>query len=298
MPGPGGGSRGGGGHGGGFGGGGGFRGGGHGGGFHGGYYHRPYRRYGGFWGFGLGGGLFGFFLMPFILIFIAILIIVSVIGGAFGSIAEGGVTDYGEKRFQEYADAEYYKAFGTSTAYEDNILLVFLTNEDADEYYYIAWVGDHIKPDVNELFGAEYTELGRALNESINTSGYWYSLDSNLAMAVNKMAEYVEREGVSDLFSCNEQHIQVQSELINYGNFDLTEQTVENALADFTERTGITMSIVVNDMDEVFGVDYGSMIWGIVMVVILVGVAVFLIVKGVRKRKAANDGNADYNPFS
>ena len=287
MPGPGGGGRGGGFGGGSFGGGGGFGGGGH----RGYGYYRPY----GFGFFGLGGGLLSIFLMPFILILFAAIILFTVVFGAFGSIAEGGVTDYQEKQFQDYADAEYYKAFGDSTAYEDNILLVFLTNEDADNYYCIAWVGDHIKPQINELFGNEQTALGTAMYQSINMNGYWYSLDSNLALAVSKMTDYVTAKGISS-FNCNEQHVQVDSKLINYGNFNLSEQTVNAALTDFTAETGITMSIVVNDMNEVFGVDYSSMIWGIVLVALFVGLAIFFIVKGVRNRR--RNSYDDGNPFN
>ena len=288
MPGPGGGGSGGGFGGGSFGG----RGFGGGGGYRGGGYRRRY--YSPFGFFGFGGGLFGLFFMPFILILIAAIILFTTVLGAFGSIAEGGVTDYQERQFQDYADAEYRKAFGASTAYEDNILLVFLTNEEADDYYCIAWVGDHIKPQINELFGNQYTELGTAINQSINTSGYWYSLDSNLALAVNKMTDYVTAERLSDSFSCTEDHVQVDSKLINYGTFDLSEETVNSALSEFTARTGITMSIVVNDMNAVFDVDYSSMIWGIVIVVVLVGVAILLIVNAVRKRRG---GRTDNNPF-
>ena len=296
MPGPGGGSRGGGGH---FGGGGGFRGGGHHGGYHGGGYYGGYypRRFGGFWGFGYGGGCMSVLLMPFILIVCAAIVLFGILGGAFGSIAEGGITDYEEIEFQQYADAEYAKAFGSSTAYEDNILLVVLTNEDADEVYYIAWVGDHIKSDIRNMFGNEYTELGSAIEQSINVNGYWYSLDTDLAAVVDKMADYIEYEGLSSSFTCNENHNQVEPSLINYGEFELSETAVETALRDFTDRTGITLSIVVNDMDEVFGLNYSSMIIGIILVVVLVGAAVFFVIKGIRNRRGASYRD-DENPFN
>ena len=294
MAGPGGGGRGGGFGGGSFGGGGG-----RGGGFGGGGYHRHhsyYRPYGGFGLFGFGGGLISIIFMPFILIMFAALIFFSVVLGAFGGIAQGGVTDYQEKAFQDYADQEYYKAFSDSTAKEDNILLVFLTNEDANDYYCIAWVGDHIKSDVNYLFGNQYTELGEAIHNNINTSGYWYSLDTNLAGAVNEMAYYVEREAALGSFTCNEEHVQTESKLINYGEFNVSEEVVNAALADFTERTGITMSIVVDDMNKVFGVDYSSVIWGVVIVLVLVGVAVLFIIKGIRNRRGSSYD--DGNPFN
>ena len=232
--------------------------------------------------------------MPFLFIVFAAIILFTAVFGAFGSIAQGGITEYQEKDFQDYANAEYAKAFSSSTAYEDNILLVFLTNEDADGYYCIAWVGDHIDNDVNYLFGAEGSGLGVAMERSINTAGYWYSLDSNLAMAVDMMADFVEGEGLSSSFSCNENHNQVESKLINYGEFEISESIVNSALADFTERTGITMSIVVNDVSEVFETNYSQMIWGIVLVVLFIGLAVLFIVKGIRNRRGAR---VDDNPF-
>ena len=302
MAGPGGGSRGGGFGGGSFGGGGG-----HGGGFGGGHHHHHhhgfyygpyYRRYG---FFGFGGGLFGIFLMPFILIGFAVLILLSTILGAFGGIAEGGITNYQEKNFQIYADAEYTKAFGqpNTAAYEDNILIVFLTNEEADDYYCIAWVGDHVDLDINEMFGNQNTPLGRAINSSINTSGYWYSLDSNLALAVSKMTSSVEGVAANGAFSCKEEeHNVAESKLINYGSYDLNEETVNSALEEFTEKTGITMSIVVNDMDVVFGVDYTSMIISIIIVVVLISLSVFFIVKGVKARRRQKRGYDSNNPFA
>ena len=110
------------------------------------------------------------------------------------------------------------------------------------------------------------------------------------------MADYVESKGLSDSFSCNEEHVQVDSKLINYGEYDISEEIVNSALHDFTERTGITMSIVVNDVSEVFDTNYSQMIWGIITILLLLGFAVFLIVRGVRRRRLSSGYNDD-NPF-
>ncbi len=312
MPGPGGGSRGGGGFG---GGGGGFRGGGHGGfgGHHGGFggprgprgfhYHRgPF-----FWGprvrfYGPGGGCLGILLAPVIIILMAGVMLMSVIGGAVGSISEGGMTDYQESEFQAYADSEYQKAFGRSSSYEDNILLVVLTNKEADEYYYIAWVGDHIHSDITNMFGAERTEFGQAMNYCVNQSYYAYSLDSDLANVVDKMAGHIERLSLDSSFkrSCGDAHTSANySRLTNYTDLSLTADTVDSALKAFTEQTGIAIAIVVDDMDEVLGVDYTDMIISIIIILVLVAIAVFLIIKGVRayneekKRSSSNDQKKD-----
>ena len=131
MPGPGGGSRGGGFGGGSFGGGG-FGGGGfgrgprhhHHGPFFGGWYHRPY--YG---GGGCIGGLLGIILLPVILLLLVSIILVSMIGSAISNVANGGIISYDEVKFQKYADQQYAAAFSSYSNYENNILLVFLTNE-------------------------------------------------------------------------------------------------------------------------------------------------------------------------
>ena len=277
--------------GGGFGGGGGHRG--------RGYYYRPYGF--GFWGFG--GGLFSIFLMPFMFIFFAVIILLSTILGAVGGIAEGGITDYEEKRFQEYALTEYQKAFAESSmeGYEDNILLVFLTNEQADGYYCISVVGNDINDNIYKLFINENAKLNTVVAENINQSGYWYSLDKNLALTVNAMSKAVtddmESEHLSSAFTCEEEHNKSSSKLINYGGYTLNEKVVNSALQNFTAETGITMSIVVNDMDEVFGVDYTSMIMSIIIAVVLIALSVFFIVKGVRARRRAKRGYNPDNPF-
>lgn len=166
---------------------------------------------------------------------------------------KGGSNDsgYNEEVFQDYANSEYKKAFKKSTAYEDNILIVFLTTEDADEYHYIGWVGDHINYEINCLFGNEKTELGRAMNNSINKSGYSHSLDTNLVSVVNRMTDEVEELKV-DSFTCSENHKQVESKLVNYTELELTEELVNKALKNFTDKTNIPIVVVVEDSDDVF----------------------------------------------
>lgn len=321
MPGPGGGSRGGGGGfrgggGGGFhgGGGGGFRGGG-GGGFHGGFGggprppHRPPRRPHGFWGgwfygprgyYGGGflGGLLGILLLPIILVLIAVIMLVSSFGSAFSVLSRGGVSTYDENVFQDYADAQYAAEFGASTAYEDNLMLVFLVDEE--EYYdyaYIAWVGDHVNTNIRDMFGNEQTEFGRAIAASVNQSSYKYSLDTDLAKMVRIMQDHIVQGGYSS-YTCSEDHAQVSSHLTNKTEMALTEQTVNAALVEFTETTGIPVVLVVERIDEVFERTVPTQtIVTVVIAIALIALAVYLIVRGSknRKRRDEDNGNDSYN---
>lgn len=303
MPGPGGGAHGGGGsRGGGFGGGprgGGGFGGPHRGGFGGPRYHRGFR--GGFYrrGFYGGGGclgsLMGMILMPVILILLSVVLLFSSVGNAFSVISQGGVITYDEEKFQDYADAQYATEFGNSTAYEDNILIVFLTDEEHYDYYYIAWVGDHIATDINLMFGNNQTALGRSIAASVNTSSYKYSLDSNLAQVVEQMKNSIADKSI-DSFTCSENHIQVESHLTNKTDIELTAATVNTALQSFTDETGIPMVIVVEDMEDVFGKEIpANTIFTAIVAVALMILAVYLIIRGVRKRKENGEGNSNSN---
>lgn len=195
------------------------------------------------------------------MILIAVFLIFSFVGSMFSGTSSVEVITYDENTFQDYADACYAEEFGSSDAYEDNLLLVFLAEEDVYyDYYYIAWVGDHIAMDINYMFGDESTELGQAIAECVNESSYKYSLDSNLAEVIKTMEQHIVSQGLTSSFNCEENHIQVRSHLTNKTNMELTEDTVNAALQSFTDTTGIPIVIVVDDIGDVFGeeVSFGS----------------------------------------
>lgn len=315
MAGPGGGSRGGGfgggsrgggfggGHGGGFGGG--SRGGGFGGGpyhrgprFGYGYYHRP--RFFGFgpryYGYGGGclGGFLGALMAPFILLLVVGVMMFGIVGSALSNAANGGIISYDERTFQDYANTEYYKAFGNSNATEDNILIVVLTNEETDGYYCIAWVGDNIQDKINLMFGDDTTAFGQSMIASINDF-YAYSLDSNLAMVMNTMTEKVEKLGLTSSFKKQYSHEKSpESHLVNYTDLALTEETVDEALVAFTEATGIPTVIVVEDMETVFGKSLPAEdIFILIVLAALAVVAIVTIVRTVKNRSKFKQGNPE-----
>ena len=235
----------------------------------------------------------GIILLPVIIVIFAVVLMFSAFGNAFTDISSGGSVKYDEETFQDYANEEYAAVFGNSSAYEDNIMLVFLVDEEHYNYYYIAWVGDHIVSDINNMFGNERTELGRAIASCVNTNSYKYSLDSNLAQVFEKMTAEIEEENLTSSFKCNEDHIQTKSYLINKSEVPMTEQTVNDSLDAFTSATGIPAVIVVDEAEDVFGktINMSSIIMLIIAVALIV-LAVYLIVRGIRRRNsdANNDG--------
>lgn len=301
MPGPGGGSSGGGfggggsRGGGGFGGGGGYRGGGYRGGYRGGYFFGP-RYYGG----GCLGGFIGMMFLPIIAILLAGVFLVSSIVSAFTIAGKGGVVTYDENKFGDYANARYEEEYGGKSGYEDNILIVFATSEEYDEFYCIAWVGDHIVRDVNYMFGNESTEFGRVVTSSINRQSYKYSLDSNLADVVETLADKIVIRGIDDSHTCTE----IQgggSNLINRSDLDLSSEEVEGALEYFTAKTGIPISIVVDEEEDVFGKSMPiSVIITIIISLAVIAGAAFALFKAFKYRNGGpNDNNMfDDNTFT
>ncbi len=315
MAGPGGGSRGGGfgggsrgggfggGHGGGFGGG--SRGGGFGGPYHRGprfgygYYRRPRffgfgPRYYGYGGGGCLGGLLGALMAPIILLLVVGVMMFGIVGSALANVANGGIISYDERTFQDYANTEYYKAFGNSGATEDNILIVVLTNEETDGYYCIAWVGDNVQDKITLMFGDETTAFGQSMIASVPDM-YAYSLDANLALVMNTMSEKIENLGLVSSFKKEYSHeSSPESHLVNYTDLALTEETVNDALVSFTETTGIPAVIVVEDMEEVFGktLPMGDVVILVVLAVLAV-VAIVSIVRTVKNRSKFKQGNPE-----
>jgi uncharacterized membrane protein len=259
----------------------------HGGGFHGGHHppppprhhHRPFFHGRGYYGGGGyhhhhhgGGGILSTFF-AFIIVLVMLFGIFKFVFGINGSDVrewiddfkydstyneeqyydEYGEGDYSESLFQSYTNDKYQEIYGETTCYEDNILVVFLTTDANDGYYTIAWVGDNINYQITDMFGNEQTELGDAMSTSISDY-HGYSLGSNLAQVVDKMTDNVTQLDLDSPYKSEGDRSSVaDSKVYNYSNCEFTEDTVNASLKNFTDKTGVTFCIVVDNETTVFG---------------------------------------------
>ena len=234
--------------------------------------------------------MIGALMAPFLLVIVAVVLLVGTLTSGFSTLLAGGETQYNEERFQDYADEQYAAAFGANSAgYEDNLLLVFLTEEDYEGYYCIAWVGDNIRSDINRLFGDEYTVFGRVVNQSV-ASNYKYSLDSNIAQVMEMMTDEVLALGGDSSFKTEPTGEHAASRLIDYtagkGELSLTESTVNDALEGFTEATGIPAVVVVDHIDSVFSKTLTTeSVLVLILAVILIVIAIVMLVRWFRNRE-------------
>lgn len=253
---------------------------------YGGFYRRPFwgRRYYG------GGGCLGTFAGMLIMLIVVALMIVVFAAGSIRNIASGGQVVYSELTMQDYADGQYKKEFGQS---EDALCLVFLTGDDAEGYYSIAWIGDNIHTKINDMFGNEYTAFGKAVNQYIGSTYHAYSLDKSLASVMDSMTEQIVSLGLDSSFVDAPDTAIGGSHLINYTDLSLTENTVNRSLENFTDKTGIPTIIVVEDMEKVFGKSLATS--DMLMIVLLIVIAVIIIVKFVKGSRANGSSDEENN---
>lgn len=248
------------------------------------FFHRPFfhRPYGG--GGGCLGSMFGMIISIF---FIGILLFALLFGGVaslFNGCSFEAVNGYDESTLQEYANKQYAVAFGNTDDYESNILLVFTVYNDYSGYETIAFVGYNIDSDISNMYGNEYTDYGIAVMANM-PDYYEYSISKNLADIVESMeektAKYASADGEVDTSF---------SKLINNSNLvSMNEETVNKALVSFTEKTGISIAVVVADGVDVFGESKEFEILGIIAIIII---AVIALVAIFSKRGGGKSGSS------
>lgn len=243
----------------------------------------------------------GMLMLPVILLVLVVALLFSTVSSTITTVANGGSVMYDEAVFQDYAYDQYDLAFHDSGAYEDNLLIVFLVNEERDGYYTIAFIGDNVRDEINYMFGNEYSEFGSAMQSSISDY-YAHSISANLAAMINKMTDEVTALDLESSFRKESTpSSSAKAELVNDTDLRISDETVGDALNAFTEQTGIPVVLVVEDMETVFGKALSPE--NIFTIILLIGAAalcIFFIVRAGRKRKEAeengsNSGRSDYD---
>ena len=211
-----------------------------------------------------------------------------------------GRPSYDANDFQDYCYEIYYDEFSSYGAKEDYLLLVIATEDyDYYDYYYMAFAGKHISPDVKNMLGDNYSELGRAFSTYINSTSYKYSLDGDIAAALDKVSNAVSKQ--SDIYTCEENHSQYQSRFENETSLNLDAEVLNSAVKSFTDETGIPMLLIVDDINNVYGVvhsveAYFELGFVAFMVLLFVGAGTLLLVKSIKdikKNKSEEKTTAD-----
>ena len=214
------------------------------------------------------------------------------ISGMVSDISSGGSYRYDEDALQTYAAEQYDSIYGDNDmAYEDNIMILFLAEpEEGNVYAFCGWVGDNISTRVNDMFGGDGTRLDSAFASRI-PKNYKNSLSRDLSSVVDIMTSAV---GAGDHFIFDPLGSANPPALVNRSSLSVSEVTVGRSLASFYETTGISLSVVVADLDAVFekGLNGSTIVMLIIGAALLV-FAIVLIVRAVKERKNGGKGNGE-----
>lgn len=226
-------------------------------------------------------------MVVIILLLLVPALFITSVGSLFGGCSFDDQINYEESTFQIYANARYEEAFADTEDYENNILIVFTTYEGYDGWECIPWGGNHIDKEVDYLFGEDFEYV------VYNNIPEYYenSLTKNWKYIIEEMTEKVEK-----VVDAPEGDVDTSfSKLYNRSNLNIDSETVNAALVEFTEKTGISIALVIDEGADVFGVESGNddkaiMIFAIVLIVI---VAIVIIMNNKSKKNKASTEKTD-----
>lgn len=252
-----------------------------------------------FGGGGFFGGLFAALLFPIIIIFIAAIFLISSIFSVFTTAAQGGKLTYDEETFQAYANEQYAEQFYGKGAYEDNLLIVFAATEDRTYYEYLVWAGNHLKDDTYETAKGTTVFEDAIENNIENGELFKFSIDNDLPNVVEDMTSALEGKEIFEKTCKDTEHVGEKSSLVINKTSDLTisEDDINQALEEFTQKTEIPVVIIIEDAEEIFETEYP--VAEIVISVLIIGLGVFLIIFFIRKykkeKKEAENNRDEFN---
>ena len=203
-----------------------------------------------------------------IIFYIFFLILLFVIIGGYDSVGNS------EKTLHNYANAEYQTVFDHSNRYENNILFLYVVDDDYKTLDAIAWVGDDVPYKTNRRLD------GYAISQHINENYYQYQLSSGIAMSLEEISPYIEPAKYSSTSICT---------VNNKSNLNIDEEKIEDALQKFS-MYGYGVAVVIADYDDVYE-NYFDM--NVMLALLLVGLVFCIVIFCVIRRKQKHTSSSD-----
>ncbi len=224
----------------------------------------------------------GIALFPILLCIFAALIFAVYLSPTIKMIKGDRPIQYNDQVASYYTETNYNDLYGTSSAPGDNIVIVFFANEDCDQFYCIPMTGDNIKADVASVFSGKESAFGKAVLEKIDLDkGYENTLDEDLIYIMGKTSEKISSLSIASPFKNTSDRTNLaESKVINKSNIILSD-SLDGALKDFTKETGITVTVIIDKAESVFGLQTPTS--NILFLTAVSGVTIFFIVKAILK---------------
>lgn len=154
-----------------------------------------------------------------------------------------------------YGVEEYYKVFDSSSAVEDNILLVFLADEndfDCDDYSTTGVVGDNVYDDIRLMFD-DYGEYDDAMYAFFDDVDYADNLSTGYVNVISRMTDIITASDfVENFYYYSDRSNLAASRVINKTDIAFDEDSVTAELERFTKKTGIPCVLLIEYEQNVY----------------------------------------------
>ena len=211
-----------------------------------------------------------------------------------GDLLFGGTVRYDDDKMEEYLETTYIDEFGTSAESEDNILFVFLYDDEIYyNYDYSFYVGDDISTDLFHYIDSFSSSI---VDRHFEVDNYEEEIEANLCRDINDMSNELRFLGNDNLI-CDHVHDGYNIELNNKSSYELDKSNIEASLSNFSNTTGVSITLVLDTRENVFGksveVDiFALLVLGFIFSVFII-IIVLGIVKSVKSIKKKNDNTSD-----
>ncbi len=236
----------------------------------------------------------GVLFVPILILLAAALVLGVYVVSAKRQLNDEGNLGYDQVYLREYANGKYLEYFGESSAVEENIMLLLLVNDTCDGYDFVAWIGDNLVNDLRDEFDHE-EETSFVNSCKVHMDGnYSQDLHTSLSAIVRDMKDVVLGLDL-DTYYDDEDEVVDTSDLAPSMLYNLTDlqvsAAVNDALVEFTQATGLSIVIVVEDVEEVQRESIAA--FDIVMVLavaVVVVIDVALLVVRIKNKKTGSTG--------
>ena len=170
--------------------------------------------------------------------------------------------------FRQYADEQYYEVFGHSGK-EEGILLTFVANETADDYYTVAVPGADVPDDIYWIFNGD-SDYVYDMEWYIDRYDYSYGLDEDYCYIISQMTDYAAGYGYENMLGYN--------------------AMVNEYLEEFTRQTAVPIVLLLeydyNIVGEETVTKYDDILAALVLVIMFMFpvMAAVVVMKLIRRR--------------
>lgn len=226
--------------------------------------------------------IFGIALFPFMLCIFTAIVFIVYLSPTIEMIKGDRPIKYSDQVGTYYAETNYNDIYGTSSAPQDNMVIVFFANKDCDQYYCLPMAGSNIRKDVASVFAGSESVFGKAMRGRMDLDrGYKYTLDEDLAYILGKAEEKIASLSITSSFkTTSDRGNIIESHIVNNTDIELSG-SLDAAIKSFTEETDISVTVIIDKAESVFGLKTPTS--NILFLVAFTALSIFYIVKATIK---------------